>query len=539
MSEQESEQDNKNSVPSDIDSDGDPKGVHHSGANSTGVKQSDFYTSSATPFADQAPQIESNKPSIWIWIGLAGLTIVALLVIFVLPAVVSEYELPLERRVEITSPQSNQAAATAITTISPFEEAQRSLQRKEAQDVLADLLTIQGELTDLEVENWGQVAYEAALEQASIGDDYYRKQDFLLARDSYGEGRDRLARLMDSIPSVLIQTLIDAQKALEASDSSTAANKFNLALLLDLSSEEASIGLERSRSLDEVRELIVSADDLLDAGELEQARATYQEILDLDSYNEFARGKVQEVSALILEREFSQIMSSGYASLEDGDPDEAIATFERAMALGINREQALAAITQTENEVANAEINRLQKLIVAAETQERWQSAVDDYVNVLAIDSNLLFAINGSDYAGKRARLDSLLVDAIGNPERFAEDAVFEQVRDIYFTGRAIEDSGPRLISQLGELQLLLENSQVTIDIQLSSDNLTDVTLLRLGGLGKFEQTTLALKPGRYVAIGKRIGYREVRTEFVVGFGQTPTSVSVKCEERIAASGRR
>jgi len=57
--------------------------------------------------------------------------------------------------------------------------------------------------------------------------------------------------------------------------------------------------------------------------------------------------------------------------------------------------------------------------------------------------------------------------------------------------------------------------------------------------LGKFEQTTLSLKPGRYVAVGKRIGYREVRTEFVVGFGQTPNSVSVKCEERIAASGRR
>ncbi|MCH7816521.1 MAG: hypothetical protein IIC60_08130 [Proteobacteria bacterium] len=98
---------------------------------------------------------------------------------------------------------------------------------------------------------------------------------------------------------------------------------------------------------------------------------------------------------------------------------------------------------------------------------------------------------------------------------------------------------GPRLSGQLDELQIFLENSQVPIDVQLISDALTDVTLLRIGNLGTFKQTSVSLKPGHYVAVGKRIGYREVRAEFTVGFGQTPNSVLVKCEERIVATNRR
>ena len=150
-----------------------------------------------------------------------------------------------------------------------------------------------------------------------------------------------------------------------------------------------------------------------------------------------------------------------------------------------------------------------------------------------------MFAINGRDYAEKRARLDQLLLGALDNPERFSEESVFQQTLDVYYTGRAIENPGSRLVAQLDELQIFLENSQVPIDIQLRSDSLTEVTLLRIGNLGSFEQTAVALKPGRYVAVGKRSGYREVREEFTVGFGLTPSSVLVQCEERIVATNRR
>ena len=490
-------------------------------------------------FLNQAATAQVEKPAPWIWFGLGGLLLLALIVIFVLPSIVSEYELPLERRVGLVDIPVAETVANTTSAISPFEESQRALQRKEAQDVLAELLAYQAELDALDVAVWGQQDYAASLEQASIGDEYYRRQDFVLARESYEIGRVGLSSLIDSVSSVLAQTLIEAEQALIELDSAEALIKYTLALLLDPGNELAQIGEQRALTLDEVSALLKEADDLVEDGELQQALANYREVLNLDGYNEVAAGEVAAVSLLITENEFAQIMSSGYVLLQAGEPEEAVAAFQRASRLGIKQDEAQAAINQTENEIANTEINRLSGLITTALQNEQWQDAVEQYDNVLAIDSNLLFAINGRDYADKRARLDRLLVEAVDNPERFSEDEVFEETRISYFIGRDIESPGPRLTEQLDELEAFLEYSLVPIDISFRSDNETQVTLLRIEDMGMFEQTSLSLKPGRYVAIGKRSGYREVREEFTVGFGLTPEAVIVQCDEPIASSSRR
>lgn len=489
-------------------------------------------------FNTASPHAPIDKPPVILWLGLGGLLVVALLVIFVLPAVVTEYELPLERRVDIADLVRVPAAQQELDA-SPFEEAQRAIQRKEAQDVLAELLEIQAELSALDVSKWGQLQFEETLSQASIGDEYYRTQEFVLAVEAYQLGRDDLAKLRDSVPTVIAQTLIDAEAAFIVGDASAAEEKYALALLLDTFNETALIGLERSKTLSEVIDLLEQADDLVEDGSLVPARDLLDRVIALDGRNEIAPTKKSDVVNMIREREFSSIMSAGYTALEGGDPDAAIKEFEKAARMGINQNQALAAITQTENEIANAEINILRKAIDLAETAEQWQEAADSYDKVLTIDSNLSFAITGKDYATKREQLNSLLLAANSNPERLAEDDVYQQAIDVYYTGRAIDKPGPVLLEQLNQLEGYLETSQIPINVQFVSDNLTDVTLLRIEHFGLFEQQKMSLKPGRYVAVGKRSGFREVRKEFVVGFNQTPSLVIVQCDEPIAPSSRR
>ncbi len=490
-------------------------------------------------YAAQVKPPETNKPSPMMWFGMGGLVIAALMVIFVLPSLVTEYELPLERRVDVTTLQQAAVEPDPEDTVSPFEEAQRSIQRKEAQDVLAELLEIQGQLDTFEVTEWGQESFEAALEIASIGDEYYRTQDFVLASQSYSDGRDQLSDLLETVPSVHQQMLIEGENALNAANAELALDRYSLARVLDPQSEVAQIGIQRARALEEVTALFVQAQELREDGELNAARDIYIRITELDNYNEQAPALIAEVDAQLIDDEFNRIMSEGYSQLENEDPQAAIAAFQRAANLGIRRDEAQAAIVQTETEVANAEINALRATINDAESEESWQVAVDAYNEVLTIDANLLFAVQGLDYAGKRAQLDSLLEQANNNPERFSEDAVYQQTLDVYFTGRGIENPGPRLVGQLDKLEGLLETSQIPITVQLVSDAITDVTLQRIGNLGTFEQTSLELKPGRYVAVGRRPGFRDVREEFVVGFGQTPDSVIVRCEERVVTTSGR
>ena len=481
---------------------------------------------------------QKSGPSPIVWAGVGFLMLLALAVVFVLPGVVERYELPLEPAAEQIVQAPSQPTQPA-ETISPFEEAQRARLRKEAQDILAELLEVQNELDELEVEQWGQVAYENALEQASIGDEYYRTQDFALAKQSYETGLQRLQDLLGTREQVFAQLMIDAEQAMLESDSVTATDRYGLALLLNPESEEAQLGLQRATNLDEVLALVDEAEDALEDGNLEEARALYQRVFNMDPLREDAARKIDEIARLQIENEFARIMSAGYALLEQNQPDQAIEEFQRAMNLGVNNDQAMAAIVQAENQKDSVAINAHREDIIAAESEERWADAVVSYDEVLAIDSNLTFAIQGRDYADKRARLNSLLEQGINNPERFADDDVFEQTLDVYYTGRNIENPGPVLSAQLDTLQQFLEQSRVPIDIRLQSDNLTEVSVLRVGELGRFENNMLSLKPGRYVAIGRRAGYREVRQEFTVGFGQTPEVVNVRCTEQVIVSGRR
>ena len=69
--------------------------------------------------------------------------------------------------------------------------------------------------------------------------------------------------------------------------------------------------------------------------------------------------------------------------------------------------------------------------------------------------------------------------------------------------------------------------------VALTSDNVTDVQVYRVGKLGLFESRELELMPGRYTVVGTREGYRDVRKEINLVPGAAPPVVTIRCEEPI------
>jgi hypothetical protein len=96
-----------------------------------------------------------------------------------------------------------------------------------------------------------------------------------------------------------------------------------------------------------------------------------------------------------------------------------------------------------------------------------------------------------------------------------------------------MEDIGPRLAEQRDELSRLLKRAATPITVNLVSDNMTSVSIYKVGILGNFINHKLDLRPGTYVAIGARPGFRDVRLEFRVGPEVEMQPVVVRCEEPI------
>jgi hypothetical protein len=59
------------------------------------------------------------------------------------------------------------------------------------------------------------------------------------------------------------------------------------------------------------------------------------------------------------------------------------------------------------------------------------------------------------------------------------------------------------------------------------------VSIFRVGQLGTFSTQELQLRPGSYVAVGSRPGFRDVRLEFRVAPELELEPIVVQCEERI------
>jgi hypothetical protein len=230
---------------------------------------------------------------------------------------------------------------------------------------------------------------------------------------------------------------------------------------------------------------------------------------------------------------FAAAMSEALEALERGDWPAAREALQRA-----------GAIRPSAPAVADglARVDQAEKLLAIAahraaasrfESDERWAAAAQEYAAVLALDPTIRFARDGKQRCVERADLDRSLEYHLGHPERLSSDVVLEEAELLVDKAAALEPAGARLRDQVARLTTLLERAAIPIRVLIESDDLTEVTVYKVGRLGTFLTHELELRPGAYTVVGSRQGYRDVRRELVVVAGEDPEPLVVRCEEKI------
>jgi hypothetical protein len=151
----------------------------------------------------------------------------------------------------------------------------------------------------------------------------------------------------------------------------------------------------------------------------------------------------------------------------------------------------------------------------------------------LAIDPHVGFAAEGSNRSLEMAAIFEQVDRYIDAPERLASAAPLANAERLLEALKGLSDPGPELTRKLVSLERLIAQASTPVAVVLRSDNQTDVTLYKVGRLGRFSQRQLQLRPGKYTAVGARAGYRDVRVEFRVAPGESAGPVMIRCEERI------
>ncbi len=492
------------------------------------IAASDASTAVAQVAEVAAGRQKPATPGRLVYIALGSLAVLALGVIVILPSVVDNRQQEIvDAPVRRSQPEPVEDGVLVENTAAL--EAAGEL----ADDALGTLLTLEENLQAVGVELWGGVDWAEARLLADSGDEHYKSRNYADAAAAYRRSIERLEPLEARAPEIAGQALLDGFAAIEAGDKPAAMDRFQLVLPIQAGSAEAKAGMDRAISLDRVLELMASASALEIAEEWNEAQGAYRAVLDLDPEWSPARDGLQRIGTTLVAIGYESTMSAGYAALAAKNYSAARRHFEEAMRLRPGDRDANSALEHLADEQQLARIIGLRAEAGKLDQAERWPAAAKKYEEILRIDSSLAPAMQALRRAHEREELNDRMNYEISSADKFNEQPIWQRANQVLMFAQSIEQLGPILAGQISQLAELLEIAATPVLVRFESDNLTNVVVYKVGNLGTFVQRTLSLRPGTYVAVGSRDGYRDVRQDFrVAPSGQTPPVV-LRCEDPI------
>jgi tetratricopeptide (TPR) repeat protein len=469
--------------------------------------------------------------------GIIGLMLVLFLavlgVIFALPKLMPHDQPPAPASVS-----SNPAPAAPTVGQEPAREAAGGEVDPElrvvSQALLAEVLGQVDELEAKRVQTWASKDYAHVQKLIADGEAAYRQHRFADTVKEYGRAKRLLEAIGGRVETVLTETLDAGFLAIDSEDSAGAKEAFEFALVLEPDHEQARRGLGRAETLDEVVALVREAEGYERLGDSHKALSSYQRALGLDSEAPGAAAAVSRIERDRAEARFKALMSEGMNALDAGSFKAARSAFLKARKIKPRAAEISDAMMRLVNEETTYQIATLLAAARELERSEKWRGSAEKYAAMLELDADVADAGERRNHARRRAALDERLKFTIANPDRIIDDGVHAEALKLLDTAKQEPEQGPRLRQQVEKLAEVIRVARTPITVRLNSDDLTEVTILRVRTLGHFQEHTVTLLPGNYTAVGQREGFRDVRVVFKVAPNQTGSFVTVVCDENLS-----
>lgn len=464
-------------------------------------------------------------------ISLAVLILLLVGVIFVLPNTVSTGPKEAAPGAEQAAGEQPDTQLDAGTVVPDRDE--RVVARSETEAILGQLLSKMATLEGRAVQRWGGLRFKRAQEIYAAADAAYLARDYETASEKYRAAIEAVDPLLDEVDDVFAKTFSDAQAALEAANTVDALRLFELAVAISPSHAAAQAGFQRARNLDTVLSLTDQGFAFEKGLELVAARQSFERAVEIDPQWQPAQEGLARVKVTMRDMEFDMRMSEGLVAISDGYYDAARAAFRMAKALKPESREPADGLLQVDQAVRLSSIRALEQQALAEQNNEQWESVIATFERILEIDDSLDFAQQGLREARQMAALHEQLDTYIGAPDSLSSPSTMQRATKMVVDITRMPNIGPRLSGQRDELSRLLKRAATPLPVKLVSDNATDVSIYKVGKLGSFATHELSLRPGKYVAVGSRPGFRDVRLEFQIGPELESKPIVIRCEEAI------
>ena len=455
--------------------------------------------------------------------SLAAISMVVLLiVVLVLPVVIQETDEPIQQ-IEDSQSQTDQL------TIDREILAQKPI----AQAMFSELLIKIDEIKLFGVQFWGGEQWEMVLKLQQEGDTNYQTAQYHLAANNYRDAMQHLVGLEMSIPALLEESLDRGMEAILSGNKELAIKNYETALAIDGINQEAKKGLDRALKLNRVLELTQLGNDFESKRQWKEAIQAFEEALAIDQEWQQAQSGFDRSKEQFETEEFQRLLSSGYQAIRESRFELARSFFNQAADIKRESPEVQQAFEELDTQERIFNIKSMKYKALTAEVNEQWENARTLYKSILNLDPNIGEIKESLARVNQRIELSNNLTYFISNKDKLNDDKFFTQAETILIQAKIIINPGPVLKEQISEMAQILKIAAIPIEVTIFSDNATEILIFKIGNLGVFERSVIPLRPGVYIATGKRNGYRDVQLRFKVSASKKDQSIRVQCKERI------
>jgi serine/threonine protein kinase len=429
--------------------------------------------------------------------------------------------------------QKKPAAEPKVQPTDTPDPAARTRAKENAEQKLAQYIQLKNELERQGASHWGGDAYTQMSAIAGQADALLMGRTYESAVEKYSQAIAAASALANQTGDALEQLLQAGRLALGEGNGTLAQEKFRVALMIDPANAVAQRGLQRAKTIDTVMQLIASAEQHEKNNKLSLAHADYQIALDLDPDSKAAATALKRVKEKIRTREFQQLISDGLAAYHNNDYGLARTKLLKAKSLKPDSREVRDALTQVDTAIRLSQIDLLKQKAAASEQSEDWAQALNSYLQILKLDPNVQLALKGKKRTLQRIQIEKRINFFLDSPGILETDRQLENAVLLIQEINGIEPQGPKLASRMKKLEKLVTGAQTPVIVTIESDSFTDVAVYKVGKLGRFSVRQLDLRPGTYVVVGARDGYKDVRQKIVIKAGQKPLRITIKCTVKI------
>ena len=465
-------------------------------------------------------------------IGFA-LLILAGFVFWILPDLVSPPNTP---KTQALPSQTVTPDPSPETTRAPIADAKAKIKAEQAAKLAETFLRKLITLEDLGLALWDSAALAQLNQDAMAADDAYRTGNAQAALMLYTQLFETAKALEATLPDRRADYLAQAQQALTQENSDAALSLWEITARLHPQDPNLQATWQAVQQLPMIAALMAEAQLAEQAGQLDAAQDILREATDLFPGWPPAQAAYEQVSRSLIQKQFQSAMSEGFAALAKESFEQAIKAFAQAARIQPEANAALDGLAQVRQAQLKQQIQALFAQAHQKESAGSWLEAKSAYQSARTLAPNLTDIAQQIETIDTRIRLAGALTQILSDPARLQSDAELSEARNLAITLSQLPSPVGDLQAQLPVLTRMLSHARRALTLTLTSDAQTTVTVLRLGDdgrLGKINQTTLTLIPGRYVVTGSRQGYKDVRHEVTLTIDDPDPSLSVICDEPI------